>query len=93
MGIKAFRDPALSQDFAAPRVRIDVTEPHLYSVSWDAEEAAFAVDGVVMRRCPRPPMYPLQLMLGVFDFPHWSTGDDAHLVPRLVVDRLAGTRD
>lgn len=93
MGIKAFRDPALSQDFAAPRVRIDVTEPHLYSVSWDAEEAVFTVDGVVMRRCPRPPMYPLQLMLGVFDFPQWSTGDDAHVVPRLVVDRLAGTRD
>ncbi len=31
-------------------------------------------------------------MLGVFDFPQWSTGDDDHLVPRLVVDRIAGTR-
>lgn len=92
VGIKAFRDPALSQDFAAPRVRIDVVEPHLYAVAWDADEAVFSVDGTVLRRCARPPTYPLQLMLGVFDFPQWSTGDDDHLVPRLVVDRIAGTR-
>ena len=50
------------------------------------------MDGVVVRRCPRPPTYPLQLMLAVFDFPQWSVGDDDHLVPRLVVDRIAGTR-
>ncbi len=65
-------------------------EPHLYAVDWDADEAVFTVDGVVLRRCPRPPTYPLQLMLTVYDFPEWSVGDDAHLVPRLVVDRIAG---
>ena len=92
VGIKAFRDPALTQDFAAPRVRIDVVEPHLYAVEWDADEAVFSLDGVVLRRCLRPPTYPLQLMLAVFDFPQWSVGDDDHLVPRLVVDRVAGTR-
>ena len=90
MGIKAFRDPALRQDFEAPRLPIDVIEPHLYAVDWDADEAVFTVDGVVLRRCPRPPTYPLQLMLTVYDFPEWSVGDDAHLVPRLVVDRIAG---
>jgi hypothetical protein len=92
VGIKAFRDPTLTQDFAAPRVRIDVIEPHLYVVEWDEDAAIFSVDGVALRRCPRPPTYPLQLMLGVFDFPHSSVGDDDHLVPRLVVDRIAGTR-
>jgi hypothetical protein len=92
MGIKAFRDPALSQDFAAPRIGIDVAEPHLYAVEWDAGAAVFSVDDVVLRRCPRPPTYPLQLMLAVFDFPRWAVGGDDHLVPRLVVDRIAGTR-
>ena len=92
VGIKAFRDPALTQDFAAPRLPIDVVEPHVYAVDWDAEEAVFSVDGIVLRRCSRPPTYPLQLMLAVFDFPQWSVGDDGHLVPRLVVDRVAGTR-
>lgn len=89
MGFKAFRDPALAQDFAAPRVRVDVRAPHTYAVDWDAEAAVFTVDGEEVRRCPRPPAYPLQLMLAVFDFPEWTTGDDDHLVPSLTVDWVA----
>ena len=92
VGVKAFRDPALSQDFSAPRVRIDVVAPHLYAVEWNLDEAVFSVDGTVLRRCPSPPTYPLQLMLAVFDFPQWSVGADHDVVPRLVVDRVAGTR-
>ena len=90
MGIKAFRDPALTQDFAAPRVDVDVSAFHTYAVDWDADVAVFTVDGEELRRCPRPPTYPLQLMVAVFDFPDDSTGDDDHLVPRLVVDHVAG---
>jgi hypothetical protein len=92
VGIKAFRDPALRQDFGASRLPIDVAEPHTYAVDWSAEEAVFTVDGVVVRRCPSPPTYPVQLMLTVYDFPEWSSGGDDDLVPRLVVDRIAGTR-
>lgn len=90
VGIKAFRDPALTQDFAAPRLAIDVAQPHAYAVDWDEEAAVFSVDDVEVRRCARPPTYPMQLMVAVFDFPQWSTGDDDHLVPRLVVDHVAG---
>ena len=32
----------------------------------------------------------MQAMLAVYDFPEWSVGDDAHLVPQLVVDHVAG---
>jgi hypothetical protein len=92
VGIKAFRDPGLRQDFAAPRLPIDVVEPHTYAVQWDAREAVFSVDGAEVRRCARPPAYPLQLMVAVFDFPEWSTGDDDHLVPELVVEQLLGER-
>jgi hypothetical protein len=49
------------------------------------------VDGDVVRRCARPPTYPMQLMLAVFDFPTWSSGDDDHLVPRLVVEDVGPT--
>lgn len=90
VGIKPFRDPALADDFAAPRVDVDVAEPHTYAVDWDADEAVFTVDGKEVRRCARPPTYPMQLMLAVFDFPDWSTGDDDHLVPRLVVEEVSG---
>ena len=63
---------------------------HTYAVDWDADEAVFSVDGGEVRRCPRPPTYPLQLMVAVYDFPEWSVGDDDHLVPELVVDHIAG---
>lgn len=90
MGIKAFRDPALAQDFAAPRLDLDVSDFHTYAVDWDEEAASFSVDGVEVRTCPAPPTYPMQLMVAVFDFPQWSTGEDHSLVPRLVVDHIAG---
>jgi hypothetical protein len=90
VGIKPFRDPALADDFAAPRLPIDVAEPHTYAVDWDEERAVFTVDGEAVRRCARPPTYPMQLMLAVFDFPDWSTGGDGHLVPELVVDEVSG---
>lgn len=90
MGIKAFRDPALRQDFDAPRLPIDVADFHTYAVDWDAAEAVFSVDREEVRRCPSPPMYPLQVMIGVFDFPEWSNGHDQHLVPELVVDWVRG---
>jgi hypothetical protein len=32
----------------------------------------------------------MQLMLAVFDFPDWSTGDDSDLVPELVIDHIRG---
>lgn len=89
-GIKAFRDPALTQDFAAPRVAVDVTEPHTYAVEWDADVAVFTVDDAEVRRCSRPPTYPLQLMIAVFDFPDRTIGGDDHVVPRLAVDHVAG---
>jgi len=86
MGLHAFRDPNLIEDFAAPRLSLDVADFHTYAVDWDADEAVFAVDGEEVSRCTRPPTYPMQLMLGVFDFLEWSTGDDDALVPELVVD-------
>lgn len=90
VGIKAFRDPALREDFAAPRLPLDVSAFHTYAVDWDEHEAVFTVDGDVVRRCGRPPTYPMQLMVAVFDFPEWSSGDDAQLVPELVVAHVRG---
>jgi hypothetical protein len=90
VGIKAFRDPALRQDFAAPRLAIDVTAFHTYAVEWDAHGAVFTIDDFVVRRCANPPTYPMQLMVAVFDFPQWSTGDDDQLVPELVIAHIRG---
>jgi len=88
MGTKQLRDPRLVHDFDAPRLSMDVTEDHTFAVDWDADAATFRVDGAVIRGCLRPPTYPLQLMIAVFDFPAWSDGHDDHLVPMLEVDRI-----
>lgn len=91
MGIKPIRDPRLRADFDAPELPIDVAAMHTYAVDWDAAEAVFSVDGTEVRRCPGPPTYPLQVMMGVFDFPEWADGSDEDLlVPQLVVDRVEG---
>jgi hypothetical protein len=82
----------LAEDFAAPRLPVDVSAFHTYAVDWDAEAAVFSLDGREVHRCARPPAYPLQLMLAVFDFPEWSTGDDRDLVPSLVVDHVGVSR-
>lgn len=88
MGLHPFRDPRITDDFAAVPLPIDVAEPHDYTVHWSPEEAVFSVDGAEIRRCPTPPDYPMQMMVAVFDFPDRSDGADDHLVPELVVDRL-----
>jgi Glycosyl hydrolases family 16 len=93
MGLHAFRDPDTPEDFAAVRLPIDVAEFHTYAVDWTAERAEFSVDGTVVRSCPRPPAYPMQMMVAVFDFPDRSTGADDDAVPRLVVDHLRGAEN
>jgi hypothetical protein len=90
-GLHAFRDPDVSEDFEAVRLPIDVADFHTYAVTWDEDEATFEVDGEVLRRCPRPPAYSMQLMLAVFDFPDRSNGADDHEVPEFIVDSLRGT--
>jgi hypothetical protein len=92
MGLHAFRDPDLGEDFQAPRLDIDVSDFHTFAVDWDARAAAFSVDGRHVRRCARPPTYPMQLMVAVFDFPQWSRGTDDHLVPEMVVDWIRGSQ-
>ncbi|WP_343048198.1 glycoside hydrolase family 16 protein [Cellulomonas humilata] len=88
VGLHPFRDPEVVEDFEAVRLPLDLAEHHTYAVDWSPAQATFLVDGMVVRRCARPPSYPMQAMLAVFDFPEKSVGDDAEAVPELVVDRL-----
>jgi hypothetical protein len=91
VGHKQLFDPDLRHDFEAPRLRIDVGGFHTYAVDWDSRRSIFTVDGVEVKRCSEPPTYPMQVMIGVFDFPEWSSGDDDDLVPELVVAHVAGS--
>jgi len=87
MGIHPFRDPALSDDFAAPRLGIDVREPHVYGADWRPGRVDFSVDGEAVRSIAQAPDYPMQFMVAVFDFPQ-KPGPADH-VPLFAIDRVS----
>jgi hypothetical protein len=89
MGVHRFRDPGLVEEFSAERFDLDVSEFHRYGVDWRADGLTFSVDGTVVRRVRQSPSYPMQLMIGVFDFPAKATGADVP-VPELVVSHVTG---
>jgi glycosyl hydrolase family 16 len=89
IGVKAFRDPALRQEFAAEPLPIDVAAFHTYGVDWGPGSLVFTVDGEVVRRLEQAPDYPVQLMIGVFDFPAAAPGTPTP-VPELVVSAVRG---
>jgi beta-glucanase (GH16 family) len=83
-GIHPFRDPMLTDEFDAPRMNIDVAEPHVYGVDWREGSVGFSVDGAPVKTIGQAPGYPMQMMIGVFDFPE-KPGPDDH-VPMVAVD-------
>jgi hypothetical protein len=91
MGVHRFRDPELTEEFGTEPVRLDVSQEHTYGVDWRPGSLRFRVDGVTVRELHQAPDYPVQLMLGVFEFPgrHPEQGapDPA---PELVVRRVRG---
>lgn len=91
MGIHPFRDPALADDFATPRLDVDVTEPHVYAAAWRPGRVDFLVDGERIRSLEQAPDYPMQMMIAVFDFPEKaaSAAQPDHM-PRLAVDSVRG---
>jgi beta-glucanase (GH16 family) len=86
MGVHPFRDPSITDDFAAPRVAIDVTEPHVYAADWRPGRVDFSVDGRHVRTVRQAPDYPMQMIVAVFDFPEKADLAPPEHVPLLAVD-------
>ena len=87
MGIHPFRDPALRDDFAALRLPVDVTGFHVYAADWRPGGVDFFVDGDHVRTVEQAPDYPMQMMIGVFDFPmRPSAAANVGHVPLFVLD-------
>ena len=92
MGLRPFRDPAIVDTFAAPRVAIDVREPHVYAADWRPGRVDFLVDGRLVRSADQAPDYPMQMMVAVFDFPDKAAlAPDSEHVPELAVDYVRGS--
>lgn len=91
IGVHQFRDPDLVEEFSADPLAIDIAEFHTYRVDWRPDTITFTVDGDVVRVLDQAPTYPMQLMIGVFDFPAKAAPDSEQVpVPELVVSDVRG---
>ena len=91
VGTRKFADPTLEGDFEKVRVPIDATSFHVYAAEWTPGRVVFLVDGEPVKTVAEAPDYPMQLMLGIYEFPD---GDRrATDYPReFVVDHVRGYR-
>ena len=87
-GIHPFRDPALTDEFHAPHMDIDVDEFHVYGVERRPGAVDFLLDGEPVRSVDQAPAYPMQMMIGLFDFP--DKAPTLEHVPELAVDWVRG---
>jgi Glycosyl hydrolases family 16 len=90
-GLHPFRDPGITDEFSAPRVPVDVGEPHVYAAEWRRGRVDFLVDGDPVKTVRQAPAYPMQMMVAVFDFPERAADDGGGHVPVLAVDYVRGS--
>jgi Glycosyl hydrolases family 16 len=87
MGVHPFRDPAITDEFDAPRIAIDVGEFHLYAADWRPGRVDFLIDGQHVKTVQQAPDYSMQMMVAVFDFPaKVASSPQPDHVPELAVD-------
>ncbi|HKA68688.1 MAG TPA: glycoside hydrolase family 16 protein [Actinomycetes bacterium] len=75
MGVHPFGDAGLTDEFAAEELPIDAREFHVYAAEWTPEYITFSVDHQLVKTVEQSPHYPMQLMLGVYEFPAGRPGD------------------
>ncbi|MEV0146742.1 MULTISPECIES: glycoside hydrolase family 16 protein [unclassified Nonomuraea] len=68
MGLHPFGDPAITDDFTVETLHIDAREFHVYAADWTPGRVTFSVDGQHVRTVNQAPAYPMQLMLGIYEF-------------------------
>jgi hypothetical protein len=91
IGLHRFRDPALTEEWSTVPLDIDIAEFHTYAVDWRPGSLEFTVDGRVVRRVAQAPDYPMQLEIGVFDFPDKAAPDATDVpTPELIVSHVIG---
>lgn len=90
IGLHPFGDPSIRDDFEEVRLPIDVRELHEYAAEWTPDRVTFFVDGDPVRSVHQSPAYPMQLMLGIYEFGDRADHGD---YPKLfTIDRFAAYR-
>ena len=92
MGVHPFGDPTITDDFARVPLDLDLREPHDYAVRWGPDRVDFYVDRTHVRTVDQSPRYPMQLMLGIYDFTNPERVVAEAYPKRFRVSRVRGHR-
>ncbi len=74
MGVHPFGDGRIVDDFSREVLPIDAREFHVYAAEWTRERVSFFVDDEHVKTVDQSPSYPMQLMLGIYEFPADAAG-------------------
>jgi len=69
MGLHPFGDATIRDEFSVEVVAIDAREFHIYAAEWTPDHVAFFVDDRLVKTVEQSPRYPMQFMLGIYEFP------------------------
>ncbi len=94
MGVHPFADHRLADAFSRRVVPIDVREFHVYAAEWTPERVSFSIDDEHVATVDQSPSYPMQLMLGLYEFPAeaGSPGGAGRYPKEFTVDDVRGYR-
>jgi hypothetical protein len=93
VGVHPFGDPLIRDVFSREAIPIDAREFHVYAADWTPDQVAFSVDGELVKTVDQSPAYPMQLMLGIYEFPPAGGDDRTRPYPKMfVVDYVRGYR-
>jgi hypothetical protein len=69
IGLHPFGDPRIQDEFSVEDLAIDARDFHEYAAEWTPEFVAFFVDQRLVKLVEQSPAYPMQFMLGIYEFP------------------------
>jgi hypothetical protein len=92
MGLHPFGDPTIRDEFAVEAIAINAREFHIYAAEWTPEYVAFFVDHRLVKTVEQSPGYPMQFMLGIYEFSDdGQAPQPPHPYPkRFIVDYFLG---
>lgn len=92
MGVHPFGDRRIGEEWAAENLPIDARGFHVYAAEWVPESVTFYVDDERVKTVGQSPSYPMQLMLGLYEFPDEDGAREGPYPKELVVDYVRGYR-
>lgn len=67
-GVHPWSDPAISDAFYEELMPFDATCFHIYAAEWTPAQIDFYIDNQKTRTIHQSPKYPMQFMLGIYEF-------------------------